>query len=92
MGSEPERAGISMRTGLRLKQVLSPDSKRCVFISEADVGNLFRFEEEAYVNEDGYEYGPHWKPTHISGLYASPEEAWRAAHLEIPWLRDADSN
>jgi hypothetical protein len=66
-----------------IKRVLSADGKQRMLIMAAS-GNLFRFDEDTYVTEDGYTF---WTPTHISGLYDSAEAAERDARLELPWLR-----
>ncbi len=70
-----------------IKHVLSADGKKRMLIMEA--GNLFRFDEDTYVTEGGYTF---WSPTHCSGVYDSAEAAERDARLELPWLRDKNSN
>ena len=68
----------------RMKMLERADGKARIFIIERNDG-LFRFEGEAEMECDGDIY---WGPCDISGCYASAEEAERAAHHEVLWLRD----
>jgi len=77
-----EKSGVSGRK--EIKRVMSEDGKRRMLVM-APYRNLFRFEEETHVTEDGYTF---WSPTHVSGLYDSAEAAELAARMELPWLRD----
>ena len=49
-----------------------------------DRGELFRFDEETYVSQDGYAF---WTCTHMSGVYDSARAAERDARMQLPWLR-----
>ncbi len=67
----------------------SQGGKKRMRVVKSGLGNLFRFEEDSYVTTDGVSF---WTPTHVSGLYDSPEAAERAGRTELPWLRDQNSN
>jgi hypothetical protein len=71
-----------------IKRVPSSDGRKRMLLMAAS-GNLFRFDEDTYVTEDGYTF---WTPTHSSGLYDSAEAAERAASMELRWLRDPNSD
>jgi hypothetical protein len=67
----------------RIKTIERHDGKARLFILERDDG-CYRFEGEAEMCADGHLYDG---PCFISGLYASANEAERAAEREVPWLR-----
>ena len=72
-----------------IKRLHSEDRLRHVDIMRSHQG-LFRFVELTYITEgDGHWF---WTPVSESGLYASAEDAERGARLELPWLRDENSN
>ncbi len=55
--------------------------------------DFFRYVEEAQLTEpdrDGFGSYRYWAEVHVSGLYATAEEAKRAALDETPWLRGPD--
>ncbi len=68
----------------KVKQVVSSDGLRRMTVQTAS-GPLFTYTEERWRTEDGYQW---WEPSGWSGLYASAEEAEKAARAELPWLRD----
>lgn len=49
---------------------------------------MWRFVEDSYYEGDEYT-GPYFAPTHVSGLYASADEAERDARAMLPWLKNA---
>jgi len=65
-----------------VRRVMSPDGLQRMNVESS--GALFRFTEDSYFTEDGYSF---WTPTHFSGLYSSADDAEKAAHQELPWLR-----
>lgn len=71
----------------RIKTIERDNGTARLFIIERDDG-CFRFEGEAEFDEDGELY---WVPCDISGIYASAEDAERAARNEVLWLRDQTS-
>jgi hypothetical protein len=74
-----------MNAWKEIRQVISVDGQRRMRVNLTP-NNLFRFFEETWVIDE--EEGEYWSPSHMSGVYASAEEAERAARLELPWLRD----
>jgi hypothetical protein len=72
----------------QIKRLESQDSRwRMTVVLSPN--NLFRFTEDEQVHDDGYTY---WSQCYMSGVYASADEAERAARSELPWLRDRKSN
>jgi len=74
----------------RIRTIQRADGKARLFIIERDDG-CYRFEGEAE-QDDGDGHGPYWPPCDISGLYASAEDAERAARTDVLWLRNQISN
>jgi len=77
-----------MLTWKEITQVVSEDGNRrmTIWLIPTD---RFRFIEDTRVHEDDDMY---WHPSHTSGVYPSAEEAECVARLELPWLRDRNSN
>jgi len=68
-----------------IKMIERADGKARVYILERNDG-LYEYGGEAEIVGNEYE-GIYWSPTEQSGLYASAEEAERAAFEDVPWLR-----
>jgi hypothetical protein len=81
-----------MATPQDINWIVSKDGRRRVRVVKSSVGTLFYFEEETYWFDDDEYVHYYWSPSYISGLYDSAEAARQAAHTELPWLRDEDSN
>jgi hypothetical protein len=73
-----------MAVETRVKTIERPDRKARLFIISRDDG-CYRFGGEKETEVDGYAL---WKPCDISGLYSTADDAERAAHHEVLWLRD----
>jgi hypothetical protein len=68
-----------------IKVIDRADGKAKVYILARHDGF---YEYRAYLEIQGTEYeGIYWAPTYKSGLYASADEAERAAYDDVPWLR-----
>lgn len=61
------------------------DGKAKVYILARHDG-FYEYRGEAEVQGVEHE-GVYWSPTEISGLFASAQEAERAAFGDVPWLR-----
>ena len=72
----------------RIKTIERDNGKARLFIMARDDG-CYRFDGEAEFEEDGETYRA---PCDISGLYATADDAERAAEHEVLWLRDQISN
>jgi hypothetical protein len=72
-----------------IKRIVSQDGQRRMTVSRTP-NDLFRFSEDTFVTEDppaaSMDPLTYWSPSHMSGLYASAEEAEKAAYMELPWL------
>jgi hypothetical protein len=68
-----------------IKMIERADGKARVDILERNDG-LYEYRGAAEIVGNEYE-GIYWSPTEHSGLYASAEEAERAAFEDVPWLR-----
>jgi hypothetical protein len=64
------------------------DGKAKVYILARDDG-LYEYRVEVEIQGDEYD-GVYWSPAERSGLFASAQEAERAAFDDVPWLRQED--
>lgn len=68
-----------------IKVIDRADGKAKLYILARQDG-FYEYRGEAEIQGDEYE-GCYWSPTEMSGLFASAQEAERAAFDEVPWLR-----
>ena len=68
-----------------IKVIDRADGKAKVYILARHDG-FYEYRGEAEIQGDEYE-GVYWPPTERSGLFASAEQAERAAFDDVPWLR-----
>jgi hypothetical protein len=77
---------LSMWTHAKsIKVIDRADGKAKVYILARHDG-FYEYRGEAEIQGDEYE-GVYWSPSEISGLFASADEAERAAFDDVPWLR-----
>ena len=79
-----------MNAWQEIRRVVSTDGKRRMTV-KLTPNSLFRFFEDTLAYDDDNDIA-YWSPSHMSGLYASADDAERAAYSELPWLRDQNSN
>jgi len=73
-----------------IKVIDRADGKAKLYILARQDG-FYEYRGEAEIQGDEYE-GCYWSPTEMSGLFASAQEAERAAFDEVPWLRQQFRN
>ena len=85
-----EEIRVTLGEWKEIKRLVSQDGQRRMTVSLTPNG-LFRFFEDTFVTEEPptASMAPltYWSTSHMSGLYASAEEAEKAAYMELPWLR-----
>ena len=76
-----------MTYGEVIKTIWRSDQKRSITIVKR--GALFTYDESGEQFDLGEAF---WGPTGGGGLFQTADDAETAAALEIPWLRDQNSN
>lgn len=74
-----------MSEEILIRRVDSADGKRYAELSER--GGFFVFEEHAEDSDGEYTF---MAPSHVSGLYATKEEAERDMVATLLWIRNGD--
>jgi len=84
---KPATKSVTVGEWKEIARTVSHDGKHRMIVMLTP-NNLFRFFEDTLITES-MPLGPltYWSPSHMSGLYASAEDAEKAACMELSWLR-----